>query len=183
MERPVLNNGFVTLRPWRENDLDEIVAMCQDAEIVRWTRVPSPYGEAEARKALADQGRGAREETSYGFAIADAHDEAVLGSIDVRIVATGVGDIGYFVRATARRRGVGKASLRLISQWALDSLGLARLQITSRPENVLSRRLAESCGYRYEGLLRSWLELKGARVDVAMYSLLPGEIERRSGDE
>ena len=183
MERPVLNNGVVALRAWRENDLEEIVAMCQDAEIVRWTRVPSPYGEAEARKALVDQDRGSREETSYGFAITDAYDEAVLGSIDVRIVAAGIGDIGYFVRATARRRGVGKASLGLISRWALDSLGLARLQITSHPENVLSRRLAESCGYRYEGVLRSWLELKGARVDAAMYSLLPGGTDWHSDDK
>lgn len=183
VEKPVLNNDIVTLRPWRETDLEEIVEMCQDAEIVRWTRVPSPYGEAEARKALADQSRGAKDGTSFGFAIADADDEAVLGSIDVRIVAAGIGDIGYFVRDTARRRGVGKASLRLVSQWALDALGLARLQITSRPENLPSRRLAESCGYRYEGVLRSWLEIKGARVDAAMYSLLPEEIARRSGDE
>ena len=183
MERPVLNNGIVTLRPWRKTDLEEIVEMCQDSEIVRWTRVPSPYGEAEARKALADQRRGAEDGTSFGFAIADADDKAVLGSIDVRIVATGIGDIGYFVRDTARRRGVGKASLRLVSQWALDGLGLARLQITSRPENVPSRRLAESCGYRYEGVLRAWLELKGARVDAAMYSLLPGDIGRLSDSE
>jgi RimJ/RimL family protein N-acetyltransferase len=180
LERPILSDGFVTLRPWRETDLEDIVEICQDAEIVRWTRVPSPYGEADARRALADTNRGAENGTSFGFAIADAGDEAVLGSIDVRIVDAGVGDIGYLVRDTARRHGVGTAALRLVSRWALDALGLARLQITIRPDNLASLRLAEACGYQFEGVLRSYLEIKNERVDAAMYSLPPGEIDRLS---
>ncbi|MHB8059889.1 MAG: GNAT family N-acetyltransferase [Gaiellaceae bacterium] len=183
LDKPTLSDGFVTLRPWRATDLEDIVEICQDAEIVRWTRVPSPYGEADARKALADTSRAAADETSFGFAVVGAGEATVLGSIDVRIVDAGVGDIGYLVRDTARRRGVGAAALKLVSRWSLDALGLARLQITIRPTNVASLRLAEACGYRFEGVLRSYLEIKGERVDAAVYSLLPGEIDRLSGNE
>lgn len=175
MRERVISDGVVTLRPWRDSDLADMVEMCQDAEIVRWTRLPSPYGEDDARRYLADQSRCAEEGTSFDFAITDASNDNLLGSISVRIVAAGIGDVGYFVRAEAQHRGIGKRSLGLVSLWAHEELELVRLQITIRSENVLSRRLAESCGYRYEGVLRRWLEIKGEHVDAAIYSLLPDE--------
>lgn len=177
MELPVLSNGVVTLRPWRNGDLKEMVAICQDEEIVRWTRVPSPYGEVEARKALADIRRSAEEGVFFGFAISDAVGEEVLGSIGLRVVDPSIGDIGYFVRVEARRRGTGRTALELLCRWAFPALGFARLQITIHPENLPSRRLAESCGFHCEGVLRAWLVLKDERVDAAMYSLLPGELD------
>ena len=54
-ERPIecpvegLSDGGVRLRLIAEADLPVIVAACQDPEIPRWTRVPDPYGESEAR--------------------------------------------------------------------------------------------------------------------------------------
>lgn len=69
----------------------------------------------------------------------------------------------------------------MISRWALEDLGLARLQITVICDNVASQRLAESAGYRHESVLRSWLEIKGARFDAVMHSLLPGDIDSHSG--
>ncbi|GGM45300.1 GNAT family N-acetyltransferase [Dactylosporangium sucinum] len=38
--------------------------------------------------------------------------------------------------------------------------------------------LAERCGFRREGVLRSHLWFKGARRDTVMFSLLPGELRR-----
>lgn len=176
MEMPALNDGVIGLRSWRDSDAGDIVEMCQDAEIVRWTPVPSPYGEAEARAFLADQQRCAEEGRSLAYAISDSAGEVVLGSISVRIVAPGVGEVGYFVRASERRRGIARAALNLLGGWAFEALGLVRLQITIRPENLPSRRLAETCGYHFEGVLRSWLEIKGEHGDAAVYSLLPGEL-------
>jgi ribosomal-protein-alanine N-acetyltransferase len=179
----VPSDGVVALRRWRSSDIKGIVEMCRDAEIVRWTRVPSPYKDGDAENAIAAQERGWEDGTSYGFGVVDAASDRLLGSIDVRIVAEGIGDVGYLVSAEARRKGVGKRALLLVSRWAFEELGLVRLQIAIRPENVASRRLADSCGYQLEGVLRSWLDIKDERVDVAMYSLLPGEIDRLSHDE
>ena len=65
----------------------------------------------------------------------------------------------------------------------LDELGIPRLQLTAMIGNVASARLAEKVGFEREGVLRAWLDNRGARADVIMHSLLPGDIDCRSGDE
>jgi RimJ/RimL family protein N-acetyltransferase len=47
-----------------------------------------------------------------------------------------------------------------------------RLQLIVEPENVASIRVAEKAGFTREALLRSYIELRGARRDVYLYVLL-----------
>lgn len=83
--------------------------------------------------------------------------------------------MGYWVAPWARRRGVATAALRLLSLWAIDHLQLQRLQLTVFPGNDASQGVAARVGYRREGVLRSYVEHKGRRRDLIMFSLLPGE--------
>ena len=53
-----LRDGPTALRPWRDSDLAALVEACQDPEIPRWTRVPSPYGPADARLYLQQRHDG-----------------------------------------------------------------------------------------------------------------------------
>jgi hypothetical protein len=57
-----LSDGDILLRPFTEDDVPAIVAACQDPEIPRWTRVPSPYTEADARAFVA----GSEGEIAFG---------------------------------------------------------------------------------------------------------------------
>ena len=50
---PRLSDGAITVRGARESDIPDIVAACQDPEIPRWTRVPSPYTREDAARFLA----------------------------------------------------------------------------------------------------------------------------------
>ncbi len=62
-----------------------------------------------------------------------------------------------------------------VTDWALDGLGLARVELHIDPENAASLRVAERCGYIREGMLRS-VHFKGdQRGDAVIYSLLPGD--------
>jgi RimJ/RimL family protein N-acetyltransferase len=162
----------VTLRPWREEDVPAIVAICDDPDVARFTRVPSPYTEQDARDFLA--GTVVEE---LGFAIVSATDEDdVLGSIGIRDAGEERADIGYLVRAPARGRGVASRALRLLSDWALgDDGGMGRVQLVTRPDNVASQRTAERAGFRREGLLRAYMLVKGARHDAIMFSRVRGD--------
>jgi RimJ/RimL family protein N-acetyltransferase len=80
------------------------------------------------------------------------------------------------VGPAARGRGVATTALRLASRWALRDLGVARVQLATHVENTASQRVAERAGLRREGVLRSWEELRGTRIDLVMFSLVASDL-------
>ena len=88
----------------------------------------------------------------------------------------GRASVGYWLAPHASGRGAATRTLRLLSRWAFDQLGVDRLELTCSPENVASRRVAERCGFVREGVLRSHVPFKGGRRDTMVFSLLPGEL-------
>ncbi len=65
----------------------------------------------------------------------------------------------------------------LLSRWIFDNLAAERIEITIEPQNAASRAVAKRAGYAFEGVLRSYTEIKGQRRDMAMYSLLRGDLQ------
>ena len=180
---PELEDELIVLRRWQESDMDDSVVACADPEVIRWIpRIPAPYSEQDARDFLEHADRGWGEGTSFSFAITERLSGRTVGSIGVS-VGGAIGEVGYLVYPGDRRRGIGRRALQLISRWALQELGLARLQLAVQTGNVASARLAEKVGFKQEGTLRAWLDNRGERADVIMHSLLPGEIDRPSVDE
>jgi RimJ/RimL family protein N-acetyltransferase len=173
-DRP--SDGVVLLRPWERGDAETLVeALDGDPEIARWLdQVPQPYRRSDALAYIGGLGESA-------FAVTDARTGEVLGSVGVRFNETGdVGEIGYWLRESARKRGAMTRAVQLVSRWAFER-GAARLQLRADVENVPSRRVAEQAGFRLEGVLRSahWNARLGRRQDWAMYSLLPEELTER----
>jgi RimJ/RimL family protein N-acetyltransferase len=169
-----LSDREIVLREWREDDAAALVAACNDPEIARWIPViPQPYTEVDALAFIRGE---ARPELDYSLAI--TRDGAVAGSIGMGVNSPGYrGRVGYWVAAAARGQGVCTRALRLVSRFALDELGLQRLELITDPANVASQRVAEKVGFRREGVLRAHLRHPDGRVrDSVMFSLLPGEL-------
>jgi RimJ/RimL family protein N-acetyltransferase len=173
---PTLTDGVVKLRPWRVEDVPALVEICQDPEIQRFTRVPEPYTKDDALMYLAQQTAREQRGEVAAFAIADAADDMLLGSIDVRRLDDGRASIGYLLGASGRGRGVATRAVRLLSRWVLAELGVARLEIHARPDNPASQRVAERAGFTREGVLRSYQVDNGERHDRVVFSLLPKDI-------
>jgi RimJ/RimL family protein N-acetyltransferase len=171
-----LRGDGIVLRTWRIDDAPAVAAACQDPEIPRWIPfVPSPYTEEDARAYVQDCIDAP--EQRHPFAIADPVDDCVLGSIDMGVNAMQTGHVGYWIASEARGRGVCTAALRALARWALEDLGLGRVELLTDPDNIGSQRVAEKVGFRREGVLRSHLVHRdGRRRDSVMFSLLPGEL-------
>lgn len=178
---PVLAGRRVRLRPWREDDLPDVLAACQDPAIGRWTTVPSPYGPADARSFLDDHVPGARAAGGVALAIEDTHDpdrpDRAVGSIAMLSLRDGTGELGYWVAAPARGRGLAGDALDTLVRWlfARPHAPAARLELLVEPDNAASRAVAAAAGFLEEGTLRSRLLLDGVRRDVVVYSRLPGD--------
>jgi RimJ/RimL family protein N-acetyltransferase len=167
-----LTDGVISLRDWRDADLPAIVEICSDPEAGRFTRVPSPYTDRDARKFLDG---GVIEEMKFAIVSANDEDE-VLGSIGLRDAGENRGEVGYLVAARARGRGVASAAVRLLAEWGLTQAGLARVQLFTRVDNPASQRTAERAGFQREGILRAYMLLKGERHDAILYGLIPEDL-------
>lgn len=155
---PPLDDGVVRLRPWTAADVDDVHRACDDADIARWTTVPHPYArhDAEAFVALTLDAWAAGQAAC--FAVVDADDGRLLGSIDLRLPPGAVaGVVGYWVVATERGRGVATRALRLLSQWAHGPLGLEATLLEVFEGNDASMRVAEQAGYHRAGSVTSSL--------------------------
>ena len=180
---PPLSDGVVTLRPWGlDGDVDAIARACRDEEIARWLdRIPQPYSEADARWYVEHTRASWADGAASIFAITDAGSGDPIGSIGIRWLAPddGVGEVGYWVAPEARGRGAATRALRLISRWALTAVAAERIELRADQLNEASKRVAESAGYRREGVLRSshYNARQGRRVDFVLYSLLRSEVD------
>ena len=91
----------------------------------------------------------------------------------LRLGPPGTGLVGYGVLPAFRGRGFTTRALRLVSRWAFDEAGLARLELGHKVDNEASGRAAEKAGFRAEGRLSARLpNPDGTWSDEVYYSLV-----------
>lgn len=147
---PPLSDGVVALRGFESTDVDALVEACQDPEIPRFTLVPSPYTERHAREWLRRVAENRASGTGMTFAIVDAPaGDVLLGTIGLNVIdwERRAADLGYWLAAPARGRGVASRAVRLVEAWAFDTLGLDRLELRAQEHNHASRAVAERTGF------------------------------------
>jgi RimJ/RimL family protein N-acetyltransferase len=171
---PPLADEAIVLRPWRADDLAELVAAVHDPEVGRWTTIPFPYTERDGRQYLGRIESDRLAGRELGLAATEPGNGRLLGGFGLSALdwQHRKGEIGYWVAAGARRRSVGTRAVRLLSRWALTALGLERVELLVNPENEASQRLALRAGFTREGVLRGYRLRKGRREDLVMFSLL-----------
>ena len=171
---PPLGDGVVVLRPPDERDLSAIERGLRDADVTRG------FGRSTlaAKEALELNRRRWAHGEAATFAICDTADQCI-GHVFVNLGTSQRATVGYWLLPEARGKGLATRAVRLISRWALRDLRLARLGLLTEPSNDRSQRVAERAGFHREGLLRSWAEIDGRRVDYVAFSLLPADLEKR----
>jgi RimJ/RimL family protein N-acetyltransferase len=172
---PQITAGPFLLRGFERRDVPMVVEASLDPLIPLISTVPAG-GDAQAAMAFVERQRHRLADGfGYSFVIADASTGDGLGSIGLwtRDLDLGRASIGYWMVPGARRRGAAGRALRALSAWAIEHLGIVRLELYVEPWNTSSARTAESAGFICEGLLRSWQEVGGDRRDMSVYSFLP----------
>jgi RimJ/RimL family protein N-acetyltransferase len=135
--------------------------------------VPLNYRERHAREFIGGTAADLANGRELALAIVDG-DDRLLGALGIsNFDWTDLkAEIGYWMAAEARGRGIGTRATRLLAEWALTSLGLERLELLAHPDNEASRRLAERAGFTREGTLRRYRRRHGVREDLVMFSML-----------
>ncbi|MFF7789830.1 GNAT family N-acetyltransferase [Streptomyces sp. NPDC007991] len=157
---PEIHGHGLHLRPWDATsgaDVETWLRGMRDPEFRRWnTPLRLVTDRTSARESLLARAQSATEGTSMSFRIADARSGIALGHIGVNEIKyhVKVARVGYWVLPEARGQGVATRALLLAARWALTELGLHRLELDHAVGHEASCRVAERCGFAYEGTLR-----------------------------
>ncbi|MEU1934451.1 GNAT family N-acetyltransferase [Streptomyces coeruleorubidus] len=157
---PEIHGRGLRLRPWDAtsgSDVETWLRGMRDPEFRRWnTPLRLVTDRTSAQESLRARAQSAAEGTSVSFRVADARSDTALGHVGVNEIKyhMKVARVGYWVLPEARGRRVATRALLLAAHWALTELGLHRLELDHAVGHDASCRIAERCGFAYEGTLR-----------------------------
>lgn len=111
---------------------------------------------AGARESLRLRAESDEEGKTVSFRIADAETGVTLGHIGLSGIDASMrrAVVGYWALPEARGRRVATRALDLAARWTLTDFGIHRLELDHVVGHAASCRVAELCGFRYEGTMR-----------------------------
>lgn len=178
-QRTVIEGRTVRLEPLDPQrhgpGLFEVSSVPDAAERFRWLAETPPTDLASFRPWLE---KAAASEDPLYFAVIDKMTGRVAGRQTLmRIDNThGVIEIGniYWSPRMAGRTAATEAQF-LFMAYAFDTLGFRRYEWKCNDRNEPSKRAAARFGFRFEGLFRQHMIVKGENRDTAWYSVIDSE--------
>ncbi|BDA65432.1 bifunctional GNAT family N-acetyltransferase/nucleoside triphosphate pyrophosphohydrolase family protein [Actinomyces capricornis] len=186
-------------------DIERIFQLCQDPEIQEWTSVPRGYTRDDARvfaEEIVPRGWAQGKELTWALrpvaqqlpAGSDGEPDgvpALVGVVGLSLAGDGTAEIGYWLGAPYRGRGLMARAVRAVIEAAFDPEGPVaqagrgplsalrwRCDIHDGVPNWASWRLAWSVGFRKEGQVRRLLRNDGVLHDGWIATLLPTDPRR-----
>jgi RimJ/RimL family protein N-acetyltransferase len=167
---------MVRLRPVDpERDADPLFRSSHppDGDPEHWTYLPTgPYADASQLRAALAEAAGA--DDPLFFTIERVRDSLPCGVASyLRITPEhGVIEIGHIWFGAPIRRGAeGTEAMFLLAREAFDGLGYRRLEWKCNALNAPSRTAAERLGFRFEGVFRRHMVVKGRNRDTAWFAI------------
>jgi RimJ/RimL family protein N-acetyltransferase len=169
----LLSDEGVTLRPLHPDDAPAFAtAFVDDPELGSLVGFEKDPDEDWFRDSLdGDQRSG------FQLAVTAGGSDTLLGLVIVHHVEAeqGRAEIGFWLAREARGAGLGTRAVTLLVDWLFDHRWLRRLELTTTPDNEGALALAESLGFRREGVLRRRVVERGKAVDIVWFGLLREE--------
>lgn len=153
----VLEAGALILRPWKSEDIDELVEGLNNLAVAQWLAfVPHPYLRPDGVKWIEHCQRLACPDGTYRdyeFAIERKADRTVVGGVSLNNIdrANGHAGGGIWINAGYQRHGYGRAAFGARIRFAFDALNLRELRNGYFPGNEPSWRLQQQFGYKRTG--------------------------------
>ena len=169
----------LTLRPPMHSDFGPWTALRADSQnyLVPWE--PTWAADHLSRKSFTNRVYWASRSIASGSAIPvfliRREDNALIGALTLDNIRRGpaqCGTLGYWTGQPFARRGYMREAIQAMVHHAYEKLDLSRIEAACLPENVASRALLESSGFKYEGVAQSYLQINGRWRTHVLYSSL-----------
>ena len=115
------------------------------------------------------------EDRAVPLLIFSRSDQRLLGGITLDNVRRGPvqsASLGYWIGQEFARQGYMQEAVQAVVAYAFSKLDLSRIEAATLPKNKPSRGLLEKCGFKYEGVAQSYLQIGGRWRSHVLYANL-----------
>jgi [ribosomal protein S5]-alanine N-acetyltransferase len=140
-----------------------------------------------SRKAFTNRVYWANRATSQGTALPllliRRTDQALLGAITLDNIRRGpsqAGTLGYWIGQPFARQGYMREAILGVVHHAFTVSDLSRIEAACLPENAASRGVLEKCGFKYEGVAQSYLQIAGRWRNHVLFANLRNDRRGRT---
>lgn len=174
---PTLETARLTLRPYRESDIPELLPLIGTREVAATTlRIPHPYTEKDAKAFLAL----CREPGKLWLAITLRDNGRQIGGVGLRIDEHHQhAELGYWLGAQYWGQGYATEAAHEMLRYGFEVLRLHRIFASHFKQNSPSGKILTKLGMRHEGCQREHLRKWDQFIDSELYGLLRHEWEVR----
>jgi ribosomal-protein-alanine N-acetyltransferase len=152
------------------DDAGRFVEILSNWNVIRMVRLaPHPYTEQLARDWIASHAVERDAGTAHRFVVERAG--RLIGACDVDEIASGTGDVGYWLDETEWGRGYATEAARAVIAFALADLELTRLTSGHAGDNSASGRVLAKLGFERAGQTRVWSNPRACEIDQVKYVL------------
>ncbi|WP_445230848.1 GNAT family N-acetyltransferase [Duganella rhizosphaerae] len=174
---PLTAGGFL-LRPFIAADAPAFAAGVRESmdSVGLWmTWAHAEYTEEQALSWFewCDASRADGSAHEFGIFLADGATLVGGGGLNQMNAVNGYCNLGYWVRASAQRRGAAAAAVAALSRYAFEQLNQSRVEIVVAAGNEPSAAVARKAGATHECLARNRLKLRGLSLDAHVFSMIP----------
>ena len=127
--------------------------------------------------------RASRNGSSLPLFLTRRGDGVLLGASTLDGIRRGpaqMGTLGYWIGAPFARQGYMREAIGAVVGHAFGPMDLSRIEAACLPENSASRGLLEHCGFKYEGVAQSYLQINGRWRNHVLYSYLRADRRGRT---
>lgn len=168
----MLRGNVIRLRTVRESDLDRLYEFHQDIAN-RGDYFPiGVMAEPVFRRQFAETGFW--EDREGMLLIVDDADE-ILGHIEFFQTVNYLDELELSYPLYSRDhdgKGIATDAVRLLIGYLFDRKKHNRIRLIIHPGNAASKRVAEKCGFQYEGVMRGAWFHRGRNHDVEVYAIV-----------
>jgi len=168
----------IILREYRAEDLSALRAWVNDAETTKYLagayRRPQTWEQTEewlSRRLNGDAG-------GEGFVIADRETGKYLGQIDLMMIdpIARKAEMAIVLTPGARKKGYALESIRLILDYAFNTMNLNRVWLKCAEKNEAAVKCYLKAGFKTEGVLRNDLYVDGEYSNALVMGILKDDI-------
>lgn len=178
----------MTLRLPTHGDWTQWAALRDESAAFLTPWEPVWAGDHLTRKAFTNRvywaARAEAQGTALPLLLIRREDQALLGAITLDNIRRGPsqsGTLGYWIGERFSRRGYMREAIQSVVHHTYSALDLSRIEAACLPENIASRGVLEKCGFKYEGVAQSYLQISGRWRNHVLYAALRLDRRGRTG--